>query len=177
MAILLYKWSFLVHWLLMGYDIQATAVEKAPAHPLYITVTEVNYNAEDKNLEISCKIFTDDFENALTLHNQGKIDLTNPKDKAVTDKQVYDYIKTNLQIKLDGKPISLEFVGYEKEQDAVWSYLQVANTTKAPKTIEIYNTLLYDIYDKQINLMHVSVSGSRKSTRLNYPDKDAKVQF
>jgi hypothetical protein len=82
-----------------------------------------------------------------------------------------------LQIKLDGKPVSLEFVGYEKEQDAVWSYLQVPGTSKAPKTIEIHNTLLYDAYDKQINLMHLSVGGTRKSTRLNYPDKEAKVAF
>jgi hypothetical protein len=90
---------------------------------------------------------------------------------------VFDYIKNNLQVKLDGKPVNLEFVGYEKETDAVWSYLQVPNTGKAPKTVEIHNTLLYDIYDKQINLMHISAGGTRKSGRLNYPDKDAKFQF
>jgi hypothetical protein len=176
MAIILYKWSFLVHWFLTGYANPATLAAN-PAHPLYITVTEISYNADDKNLEISCKIFTDDFENALTAHNHGKVDLTNPRDKAVTDKQVFDYIKSNLQIKLDGKAVNLEFVGFEKETDAVWSYLQVQNTAKAPKTIEIYNTLLYDAYDKQINLMHVLVGGTRKSTRLNYPDKEAKIQF
>ena len=174
MAILVFKWSFLVHWLLTGYAAPNT---HPPAHPLYITVTEINYNGEDKNLEISCKIFTDDFENALTMSNNTKIDLTTPKDKALADKQVFDYIKNNLQIKLDGRPVNLEFVGFEKETDAVWSYLQVPNTGKAPKTVEIHNTLLYDIYDKQINLMHISAGGARKSGRLNYPDKDAKFQF
>lgn len=177
MAILMFKWSFLVHWFLGGYAPAAANDHNPPPHPLYISVTEINYNAEDKNLEISCKIFTDDFENALSTLHHSKIDLTNPKDKAVADKQVYDYIKTNLQLKLDGKPVNLEFVGYEKENDAVWSYLQVSNTGKAPKTIEIFNSLLYDAYDKQINLMHVSVGGSRKSTRLNYPDKESKIQF
>lgn len=177
MAILWFKWSFLVHWFLTGYAPSAPAGGNAPAHPLYITVTEINYNAEDKNLEISCKIFTDDFENALTGVHHSKIDLTAPKDKTVADKQVYDYIKSNLQIKLDGKLVNLEFVGYEKETDAVWSYLQVSNTTKAPKTIDIYNSLLYDAYDKQINLMHISVGGTRKSGRLNYPDKETKFQF
>src|SRR5688572_9570646 len=177
MAILMFKWSFLVHWLLTGYAADKPTVTIPPAHPLYITVTEINYNASDKNLEISCKIFTDDFENALTGVHQSKIDLTTPKDKAVADKQVFDYIKGNLQIKLDGKLVNLEFVGYEKETDAVWSYLQVSNTAKAPKTIDIHNSLLYDAYDKQINLMHISVGGTRKSGRLNYPDKDTKFQF
>jgi hypothetical protein len=177
MAILIFKWSFLVHWLLTSYASQSPAADHLSDHPLYITVTEINYNAEDKNLEISCKIFTDDFENALTGIHHSKIDLSAPKDKAVADKHVYDYIKSNLQIKLDGKPVNLEFVGFEKETDAVWSYLQVSNTTKAPKTVDIYNTLLYDAYDKEINLMHVSVGGTRKSSRLNYPDKEAKFQF
>ena len=177
MAILLFKWSFLVHWLLTGYASEAPGADHLSDHPLYITVTEINYNAEDKNLEISCKIFTDDFENALTGIHHTKIDLTTPKDKAVTDKQVFDYIRGNLQIKLDGKPVNLEFVGYEKETDAVWTYLQVSNTAKAPKTIDIHNSLLYDAYDKQINLMHISVGGTRKSGRLNYPDKDTKFQF
>jgi hypothetical protein len=177
MAILIFKWSFLVHWLLTGYASQSPAADHLSDHPLYITVTELNYNAADKNLEISCKIFTDDFENALAGIHHSKIDLTTPKDKTIADKQVYDYIKNNLQIKLDGKPVNLEFVGYEKETDAVWSYLQAGNTTRAPKTIEIYNSLLYDAYDKQINLMHVSVGGTRKSGRLNYPDKETKFQF
>lgn len=177
MAILVFKWSFLVHWFLTGYASPAPNAGNAPAHPLYITVTEMNYNAEDKNLEISCKIFTDDFENALTGLHKGKIDLTSPKDKALADKQVFDYIKNNLQIKLDGKLVTLEFVGYEKETDAVWSYLQVTNTAKPPKTIDIHNSLLYDAYENQINLMHISVGGTRKSGRLNYPDKDTKFQF
>jgi hypothetical protein len=177
MAILLFKWSFLVHWFLTGYASQAPVSDHLSAHPLYITVTEINYNAQDKNLEISCKIFTDDFENALTGVHQSKIDLTTPKDKALADKQVFDYIRGNLQIRLDGKLVNLEYVGYEKETDAVWTYLQVPNTAKAPKTIDIHNSLLYDAYDKQINLMHISVGGTRKSGRLNYPDKDTKFQF
>lgn len=177
MAILLFKWSFLVHWLLAGYANKPPAADHLSIHPLYITVTEVNYNAEDKNLEISCKIFTDDFENALAIVHHGKVDLTNPPDKAAADKQIFEYIRNNLQLKLDGKPVALEYVGYEKETDATWSYLQVSNTAQAPKTIDVHNTLLYDAYDKQINLMHISVGGKRKSGRLNYPDKDAKFQF
>jgi disulfide oxidoreductase YuzD len=177
MAILLFKWSILVHWLLAGYTGQVPAEGQLSDHPLYITVTEINYNAEDKNLEISCKIFTDDFENALRIMHRTKIDLTNPPDPALANKQVYEYIRANLQIKLDGQPVSLEYVGYEKETDATWAYLQVGNIAQAPKVIEIRNSLLHDAFEEQINLMHVSVGGKRKSGRLNYPNKDAKFEF
>ena len=34
----------------------------ATTHPIYVSVTEIQHNAKDKTLEISCKIFTSDFE-------------------------------------------------------------------------------------------------------------------
>ncbi len=73
--------------------------------------------------------------------------------------------------------MTLEFVGFEKENDAVWSYFEVKHISTAPKKIEVVNSILYESYDKQMNLMHVSVGGNRKSTRLNYPDKEATFQF
>lgn len=174
MALHLYKWL-----LLCGSLFTSTAERpSSPAadHPLYVSVTEITHNAKDKNLEISCKIFTDDFEKTLaTLHHK-KVDLFNPKDKAETDKEVSEYIRKRLVIKLDGKDVALEFVGFERENDAIWSYFQAAVAT-APKKVEINNSILYEAYEKQLNLMHVTIGGTRKSTRLNYPDKDAKFEF
>ena len=174
MVLHLYKWLILWGSLFTGTAQQPPA--PAEVHPLYVSVTEINHNAADKNLEISCKIFTDDFEKTLTTLYNKKVDLFNPRDKAETDKQVSEYIRKRLVIKLDGKEVTLEFVGFERENDAIWSYFQVPMPT-APKKVEVSNSILYEAYDKQLNLMHVSVGGNRKSTRLNYPDKEAKFEF
>lgn len=176
MALLLYKW-FLVSLLAGMTGTKASQSDKDKSiHPFYVSVTEINHNARDKNLEISCKIFTDDFETALGKASGTKVDLFNPKDKEAVEKQITAYIKKHLVIKLDNKPVSLEFVGFERESEAVWSYLQVSSTNP-PKKIDISNDLLYDCFDQQINLMHISVSGNRKSTKLNYPDANASFQF
>ena len=176
MVILLYKWLLLASTVFNSGS--PAAVKMADArHPLYISVTEMNYNAAEKNLEISCKLFTDDFEKTLANIYHTKVDLTAPANKSEADKMVKEYIKSHLQVKLDNKAVTLEFVGFEKENDAVWSYFEVNNTTPAPKKVTVVNTILYESYDKQMNLMHVSVGGNRKSTRLNYPDKEASFQF
>lgn len=166
MAILLYKWLLMYIGLL-----------PADRHPLYISVTEMNYNQVDKNLEISCRMFTDDFEKTLASVNHTKVDLTHPPDKAAADKMIAAYVKSHLQLKLNNRPVILEFIGYEKENDAIWSYFEISHTAAAPKKIDVVNSILYESYDKQINLMHVSVAGSRKSTRLDYPDKEASFSF
>jgi hypothetical protein len=176
MALLLFKWFFV---LLLGGTSGTKETQKnkdSLNHPFYISVTEISHNATDKNLEISCKIFTDDFETALAKANGAKIDLFNPRDKQAVEKQIAAYIRKHLVIKLDNKPVVLEFVGFERENEAVWSYLQAGNTP-APKKVDINNDLLYDSFNQQINLMHISVGGSRKSTKLNYPDASASFQF
>lgn len=158
MAASLFKWFFLV------------------LHPLYISVTEINHNAKDKTLEISCKMFTNDLEAALEKSAHAKVDLSDPKNKKVTDQLIADYIGKHLQLKVDGKTVVLHFVGSEKEADGTWSYFQV-NDVAGVKKIDLLNNLLYDNFEQEINIMHVTVGGEKKSTRLNYPDTNASFMF
>lgn len=172
------KWlSAVVLALFFGASAPKGDSMEAPApHPLYITVTEINHNAKDKILEISCKIFTNDLEAVLEKGAKTKVDLSSSKDKTTTDKLIDEYIEKHLRLKVDGKPAGLHFVGSEKEADGTWSYFQVNDVT-AVKRIDAINDLLYDGFNQQINIMHVTVGGQRKSTRLDYPDANASFQF
>jgi len=148
----------------------------ARPHPLYIAVTEINHNAKDKILEVSCKVFTNDFETVLGKAAGVKVDLTSARDKAVSDKLIADYVGRHLRLKVDGKPVQLHFVGSENEEDGTWSYFQV-NDIQGVKRIDVGNDLLYDGFNQQINIMHVTVGGQRQSTRLDYPEVNATFQF
>jgi hypothetical protein len=146
------------------------------AHPLYITVTEISHNAKDKILEVSCKAFTNDLETVLEKMTKTKVDLSSPTDKKAADKLIEAYVEKHLLLKCDGKPVSLHFIGSEKEADGTWSYFQV-NDIAAVKRIDVVNNLLYDGFEQEINIMHVTVGGDRKSYRLDYPASDASFQF
>src|SRR6202789_4223089 len=137
-----------------------------PVHPLYISVTEISHNPKDKILEISCKIFTNDFEAVLEKMGGARVDLSSAKDKAASDKLIAGYVERHLRLKVDGKPVQLHFVGSENEEDGTWSYFQV-NDVPSVKKIEAGDDLLYDGFNQQINIMHVTVGGQRQSTRLD----------
>jgi hypothetical protein len=178
MAASLFKW-FAVNFFLFLYGGQISgATNKVPGHPLYITVTEINHNAKDKTLELSCKIFTNDFEGALQKTFHVNLDLSDPKSKAASDKLVNDYIEMHLRLKVDGKQVVLQFVGSEKEKEteATWSYFQVSNVAGLKK-IEITDDLLYESFPTEINLIHITVSGNRKSTKLENPQTVAVFEF
>ena len=175
------KWSFPVPIIVisMGFTLNhfpQKTISSAP-HPLYISVTEMEYNATEKALEISCKVFTDDFEKGLAKANAAKVDMYNPKDKAVLEKQIADYIRKHLIIKVDGKLLALEYVGYELEEQSTWSYYQATKLTTAPKKVEVHSSIFYELYDKQINIVHMSSGGTRKSTKLDYPATELVFEF
>lgn len=144
-------------------------------HPLYISVTEINHNAKDKTLEISVKIFTNDFEAALEKTGGGKVDLSTSS--GALDKLVAAYVGKHLRLRVDGKAAVLSYVGRENKEDGTWSYFQVDGVAEAPHKIEAVDDLLYETYSQQINIMHVTVGGMRKSTRLDCPEGNANFVF
>jgi hypothetical protein len=145
-------------------------------HPFYVSVTEINHNAKDKTLEISCKLFLEDTEKALQKQLGVPVELSNPKDQKKAQQLVSDYIKKHLLIKIDGKPVVLDFVGYEVEGASLWSYYQV-NSISSVHKIEISNNLLYEMYDSQIGIVHAQVGDNKKSSRVNYPDTNLSFEF
>ncbi len=166
----------LYKWLCVGIFSSFSAPASVVSHPLYITVTEINHNAKDHTLEISCKMFTNDFEAALEKFGNSKVDLADTRDKTAADKLIAAYVQKKLLLKADGQAVALQYVGFEKETDATWCYFQVPNITTVKK-LDINNSLLYDSFDSEINIMHVTVNGDRKSTRLNNPDAHAVFEY
>jgi hypothetical protein len=139
-------------------------------HPFYISMTDINYNNTNKVVEVSVRIFTDDFEKTLRKNCNCKVDLLAPKDKKVMEKLVSTYVLKHLQIRLDGQLRNLEFAGYQQEEESVWSYFLIGNVNQLKK-IEINNTLLHDYREEQINMVHIQANGKNFTDKLDYPEK------
>lgn len=142
-------------------------------HPFYLTVTDMKYNDKNKSLEIACKMFTNDLEGALKKTTGKKVDIINPKDKKEVEKILFDYITKRLTINLNGKLKTLKFIGYEKEDDVIWTYLEIEKCEK-PKQLNISTSLLYDFIKDQINLVSIEVEGNKQSSKVTNPVKEIK---
>jgi hypothetical protein len=168
MAASVYKWLIL--------PLFSIVLLSGLPHPFHVSVIEINHNANDKTLEISCKLFTDDFEKILAKNYKTHVDLTNPPNHAAMDTLVKKYIFNHLALKVNGKAVNFTYVGFEPDHEAVYGYIEVDNIPALSK-IDITNTLMYDQFDDEVNIMHVIVNGNRKSTKLTFPDKDVTVSF
>lgn len=176
MAASLYKW--LPAWVLVYvFSIQnPSAVGERTLHPFHVSTTEINHNAKDKDLEISCKIFLDDFESCLSKQFHVKADLSAANMRTAMDSLIKKYLIGHLQIRADNKQMGLNYLGFEKDGEAANIYLEADNIVSVKK-VSVVNSILQDMYDDQINIVHVIVGGNRKSTKLDYPNKDASFEF
>lgn len=145
-------------------------------HPFYMSVTELEYKPAEKEVQVSCKIFTDDLEEALKLSFKRKVDLLNTAAKKDNEQLLNNYLQEHLKLQLDGKAVPLQMIGFEHEGEAVWMYLVSKNT--APfKTATVVNDLLYSYKEEQINIIHFKNGTERKSHRLNYPTKQVTLSW
>jgi hypothetical protein len=143
-------------------------------HPFYVSITEVKYNENSHKMEIGCRIFYDDLEEALGSERNVKIDLIKPSDRILVDSALAQYMKGHLLLKVNGKPITLTYLGYQIEDDVAWCFLESSEVTDF-KNIEFRNALLFNQFKNQTNIMHIQVGKTRKSVKLDNPTSQVRM--
>jgi hypothetical protein len=139
------------------------------SHPFYVSMTDIAYNTKEKQVEVSVRIFTDDFEKTLRKDNPNmSIDLLKPKDRKLMEKIITAYINQHLKLSVNDKTAAVQFIGYEQQEESIWSYFQV-NDISSLQSLQVNNTLLYDYKKEQLNMVHVKASSKDETQKLTYP--------
>ena len=79
-------------------------------------------------------------------------------------------------MKSDNKFLKINYVGFEEDSEAVNIYLE-SESVNAPKKVEVAVSFLYNLFDDQMNIIHIIVDGKRKSDKLSYPNRYLYQQF
>lgn len=145
-------------------------------HPFYVSVTEIVYNKNPGTVQVSVRIFFDDFEKALEKRNKVQVNILKPANKQQVDAMIAAYVKDHLKIIANDKNLDLKFQGYEIEEDAAWCYFETASVPSI-KQFHIKNDILFEQHSSQSNMIHVIVDGKRKSTKLDNPKSEADFSY
>jgi hypothetical protein len=146
-------------------------------HPLHVSVTEIELDDKDKELEVMMRVFVDDMESTLRNKlNQPELDILEPKNGKTTDQMASAYIQEHFKVTLDGKPQKINYLGHEREAEAFIFYIQVSGVKKF-KTIQVMNDIITELHDDQSNLVHVTVHDKVKSLRLTRDTPSDKLTF
>ena len=146
----------LVVWLVMG-------LAGAVLHPFHISICEIEHNEDEKSLQITSRIFQDDFE--LALKQSGKADefFKNTSEQEA-EKVLQDFFNEHLQLSLESEPLEHKLLGFEIEENVVWSYLEIENVN-AMEQVSVQYSVLIDTFNDQINLAHIRYRDQVKSLK------------
>ncbi|MEQ9423589.1 MAG: hypothetical protein RJQ09_04165 [Cyclobacteriaceae bacterium] len=137
----------------------------AHLHPFHASVADIEYHQDNKSLEISYRMFIDDLEQTLNRRFEGNLNLLDPAQKSNVDDLVNKYLGENLRFWVNGREVEFVYWGSEMENNAIWTYIEITGITSLEK-LEIENSVMLEIFDDQIQLMHVNNGDEVKSMKL-----------
>jgi hypothetical protein len=173
---ILQKWSSHKYSLGLGLVTCGAIFCTGLRHPYYMSICEVDHNAQSKTLEITFKIFTDDLEEALEAQGAGKLRLGTAEEGKNADRHIFSYLKKNVAFIIKGDSAIFAYVGKEVEGEVTWCYVEAKNVAHINQ-IEVVNRLLLERHEEQVNIVHVKADGKRKSLLLHKGKISGTLEF
>jgi hypothetical protein len=103
------------------------------------------------------KIFTDDLEKACS-PNGNAMFLGSEKEIANADYLIESYLMKNFKVKLNDQPILMTYIGKEIDPELSQIYFEF-RFADAPTSITITNTVLFEHFQDQKNIMDIRMNG------------------
>ena len=130
-------------------------------HAYHTTLTELRYNAAKKQLELSVKVFTDDFEKALSQGQSAPVNFTDagPRPLALTAA----YLQRTLQVSTPaGAPLPLQVLGLQAENDGYWLYCKVPLPGPVPG-VKLRQAMMLEVFGDEVNIVNIEANGKKQS--------------
>jgi hypothetical protein len=132
----------------------------AALHKYHMALYQINYAPEKKMLQITSRIHIDDLNKALTKLNKKNISIENENEEEIL--VLKDYLSTRFSIKVNGQLKTIFFLSKEIEGDEIVCYSSIKGISKI-NSLEIYNTILTELFQDQQSRINITVLGSKNS--------------
>ncbi len=132
-----------------------------PMHEYYVSITRMQFNPSEKSLEVSIRLFTDDFERALSAENNNQpVRLqNNDGNNAIVER----YIRRHFVLTDKKRNVrQWQYVGKENEADATWIYLEIPQDGQLTG-FSLKNDILMEIFDTQVNVVNIKINSDKKT--------------
>jgi hypothetical protein len=135
--------------------------ERAFAHPLHMSFTEVRLADAGRTLELSVRVFTDDFSVAAARYSRAAL----KGDSVIDARSGIAYLRSRIRVG-SGKeaPVPLVPCGVTRTADML-RFCFRATLASPGKSVQIANAVLTEMFADQVNVVQ-SVVGGRRASRM-----------
>ena len=125
-------------------------------HPIHVSVTNIELDPDAGKIELSVKIFSDDFQDMILRQYGVMLNLVEQEDPGERINVINGYIADALKVEINGKvTIDAGFTRSELNEEAIWLYYEY-EYDKRIRRMKVDNRIMLDHFDDQTNLVIVS---------------------
>tara|TARA_B100000768_G_C11274967_1_gene375460 strand:- start:2124 stop:2615 length:492 start_codon:yes stop_codon:yes gene_type:complete len=145
-------------------------------HKYYVSTSLYEFKEDTSSLQITIKIFKDDFINLI--NEKYEIDLgTNQNLNSKEIKELINkYLTSNVFIYFDDNKYEPFYLGLEENKEMFIFYMEIENLPYFKK-IQLKNTILFDLFEKQQNIIHLKKGIKKRSFIFRKKSSNASFEF
>lgn len=147
------------------------------AHRFYVSIADLTYNASKNRIQGSIKLTAHDVEDVLSEKFERKIDLEQESDSSEVGIYFKSYLAANFKLYSGEIQANPHYLGKEiNVRQDLYVHFFFSNITN-PKAITIFNTLLFERFQEQQNIVHYKLNDQTKSITLIPLKPSASINF
>ena len=135
---------------------------QATIHPYYVSTLEIDYRPDRAALQITMRVFTDDWQLMLNTHYDKTLRLDPDTDTEKVLTHSSDYFQQHLELNLNGTDVTPSVLGKEYQGDQLLLYLEIAGVAEL-QTLAVSNRILFAELEGQQNIVRIKTPTKRKS--------------
>ena len=141
------------------------------AHPLKLSLCEIEYSSEKELLTINLKLFLTDVNEAIVFNpNSNELRFCQPNESAEANQLLLNYLNQFFYVKVNQKLVDLHIKSKklkgENDNTALWVSFEYEQPIPL-KSLEIKNAVFTDLFFDQNNIVYVHVDKTSKSLMLD----------
>lgn len=135
---------------------------QATIHPYYVSTLDIDYRPDREALQITMRVFTDDWQLMLNTHYDKSLRLDPDTDEEQMVIHSTDYLLQYLELNLNDTYVNPSVLGREYHDDQLVLYLEVMGVVEL-QTLAVSNRILFAELEGQQNIVRIKTPSKRKS--------------
>lgn len=124
---------------------------EASAHKFFFSNTQLDYNPESGNFEITVRMFAEELEKVLGMHAGRRIEIDRSPD---AEQLTSGYLRDVLKLRdANMRELPLTWVGLETKVDTVYCYLEAKAPATGLRDLALQHTMFFELRRGQVNMV------------------------
>jgi len=148
------------------------------AHPVHVSMTSLDVDAQRHEIRITQKMYTEDFSLLFYHLYEKNIRFTEGKDLTENERAlVASYMDSAFVLEAGKNRLPLIFAGKEQDGESIWMHYTSTLPGEKIKALTLTNTLLLQLFEDQTNLVIVSLGEKQKGYTFTGNNWKADIQL